>query len=330
MSVITSIVRMVLKVKFTTNYKFNFTYDDFDPKRSEPYILILNHTQLNDPLFISMNLKYYLYPVASNLLYTNKYMKFGLTRVIKSIPKRKGQSDSKTIRMILEAFNKDHRGILVAPEGNSSFYGEQTPTDYISTAKLVKKLNKDLIIGKIDGGYFAHPRWGKLRKGANIEITYRPLIKAGAFAQYTLEEIAKIMEDAISFNDYQWIEKRDYIYKNKDLAEGIENIIYACPKCGRIQTIESKHNDVYCTHCGKIASFDEKQHLTGQYSTLIDWNIYQKKLLKKHLNDSFQTTGKLYILDLINSNRNFKGDYEIKLFKNELIITNEAHQFIFD
>ena len=67
--------------------------------------MISNHASLNDPLYVAMNIKYP-YPVASNILYTNKFIKFGLNKSLKSIPKRKGQSDVQTIRHILNTFNK--------------------------------------------------------------------------------------------------------------------------------------------------------------------------------------------------------------------------------
>lgn len=330
MNVITEIARFGLKIMFHRRFKFKFTYEDFDPKRKEPYILIFTHTQLNDPLFVGMYLKYYPYPVASNTLYTNKIMRLALTKLVKSIPKRKGQADSRTIRMIIDAFNKDRRGIMIAPEGNSSFYGEQTPTDYLTTAKLVKKLDKDLVVAQINGGFFADPRWGKYRKRAIIEVNYKPLIKQGEFKDLPLEKVIDILDQAIKFNDYEWIKNRDYTYKSKTMAEGIEHIIYACPVCGKLQTISTSGNDIFCSHCGKISEVDEKQFLSGQYKTLIDWNTYQKQVIKKHINDKFETTGQLYELDLIHEDRLFKGDYEISLNKNEFKLKNEAHEFKFD
>ena len=331
MGILTEIARYGLRIKFGMKNKYKFTYTDFDRKRKEPYFLIFNHAQLNDSLFIGMYLRYYPYPVASNVLYTNKLAKFGLTKLVKSIPKRKGQSDARTIRMILNTFNKENRGIMIAPEGNSSFYGNETPTDYLPTAKLIKKLDRDLVIAKIDGGYFGHPRWGNNRKRSVIEVEYKPLIKKGEYNQYTDEEVAKIMEDAIKFDDYKWIENRDYIYKDKDLAEGIDNIIYACPKCGMIHTITAKGNDILCNHCGKIAHLNERQFIEGlKFNKLYDWQAYQVKQLVKYLDDSYQSSGKLYELDLINETRDFKGDYECELKDMIFTLRNEAHTYTFD
>ncbi|QWB95225.1 1-acyl-sn-glycerol-3-phosphate acyltransferase [Mycoplasmatota bacterium] len=330
MNILTEIARFGLKISLHRKYKLKFEYIDFDRKRKEPYILIFNHAQQNDPLFVGLNLKYYPYPIASNIIYTNWINNFGLTKLVKSIPKRKGQADSRTIRMILDTFNKDHRSIMVAPEGNSSFFGEQTPTEFESTAKLAKKLKKDLVIAKIEGGFFANPRWGKLRKRAVIEITFKRLIKSDEYGSYTVEEIAKIMKDAIAFNDYEWINQRDYVYKHKYLAEGIENYLYACPKCEKLQTIYSKNNDIYCKSCGHIAHINQKQYIEGDFDTMIKWNQFQKKVLKTHIDDHFETTGQLYQLDLIKHRRYLRGDYDVRVENDRLTLINEANSFTFD
>ncbi len=330
MKIVTEIARFGLKIMFNLRHKFKYTYTNFDPKRDDPYFLIFNHAQLDDALYLGMALKKYPYPVASNLLYTNPMMGFGLKHVVKSIPKRKGQSDMMTIRMILDAFNKDRNGIMIAPEGNSSFFGKETKTDYIPTAKLVRKLKKDLVIAKINGGYFAKPRWGELRKRSVMEIEFKRLIKGEDFVNYSVEEVAKIMEDAIKFNDYEWILDKDYVYKDKNLAEGMERYLYACPECGKLQTISTKGNDIYCDVCGHIGHVNEKQYIEGKYQTMIDWDVYQKQVLDKHLDEVFKSTGQIYELDLYHDKRHFKGDYSAIISKNGLDFHNEIASYHFE
>jgi len=85
--------RLALKIIFYPKYRFKFTYENFDRKRKDPYFLIGNHPSLHDPLFVEIQLINYPYPVAGNLLYTNPMYNFLLTRITKTIAKRKGQSD---------------------------------------------------------------------------------------------------------------------------------------------------------------------------------------------------------------------------------------------
>lgn len=291
-------VRLIIKTFFGRRYNTIISTENFDIKRKKPYFLVSNHQLLDDPLLIGMNLSYYPYPIASNVLYTSPMLKFALTVLLKSIPKRKGQTDTNTIRQIIRAFNHDKRGIQICPEGNTSFYGEQTPTDYTATAKLIKKLKHDLVVGQFRGGYLAYPRWAdQIRKKSPIYLHYKLLVKGEDLETHTVSDLAKLLEKEIAFNDHEWNEKAHITYKHKHKAEGIENVLYGCPKCHEIQTISSKGNDIYCKYCGKIASLDEHQSLVSKHvKNTIEWGRLQKEWLKNHIDDTFASQGKFYEL----------------------------------
>ena len=82
MSIKVEIARLFIKILFGLQYNIIFTYTDFDKKRDDPFFLISNHASLHDPLYVAMNIKKYPYAVTSNILYTNKLMKFGLNKII--------------------------------------------------------------------------------------------------------------------------------------------------------------------------------------------------------------------------------------------------------
>lgn len=329
MSIKIEVARFVLKLIFHAKYKFKFTYTNFDKKRKEPFFLISNHASQNDPLYVAMNIKHYPYPVASNILYTNPIMKFGLSKIIKSIPKRKGQSDIQTIRLILNAFNKDKRGIMIFPEGNSSFFGEQTPTDFISTAKIVKKINHDLIMAKIDGGFFASPRWGVKRKRPEFHIHYYQLYSKEEIEQLSLLELASSIEQAIKYNDYEWNKDKKIKYISKHKAKGLDHYIYACPTCHEIQTLYTKHNDVYCRTCGKIAHINDYHLLEGvkAFDNLIEWDKMQKLDLKKQpFEKSYESYGELFLIDFIKNKRIKLGHVKAVINDKQLILSNKSIQ----
>ena len=326
------IARLGLKLIFHSKYRFVITYEDFDRKRKEPFFLISNHASLQDPLYVGMNIKYYPYPVASNILYTHPVMKFALNHIVKSIPKRKGQSDIQTIRLILNAFQKDKRGIMIFPEGNSSFFGEQTPTDYMATAKIVKKISHDLVMAKIDGGFFSSPRWGVKRKRPQFHIHYYTLHKKEELDQMSLDAIATSIEGAIRYNDYEWNRDKHIKYKSSKKAVGLEQYIYACPKCKQLQTIQTHKNDVLCTSCGKLAHFNDYHYLEGlPFDNLIKWDQIQKDLLRKQpLQRTFESSGFFYLIDLVKGKRVSLGKVNISLNHKQMVLTSTSIQKPFD
>lgn len=322
--------RIGLKLVFHSKFKFNFTYDNFDKKRKEPYFLVCNHASLHDPLYVGMNLKYYPYPVASNLLYTKFWMRFALTKVVTSIPKRKGQSDIQTIRSILKAFKDDKRGIMIFPEGNSSYFGEETPTDFTATAKIIKKVNEDLVLAKINGGFFAAPRWGKTRKKGAFNIHYSTLIKKADLSNLSIEEISKILEENIKFNDYEWNKIHNIKYKSNEKAVGLDNYLYVCPKCGSYQTIKTTKNDISCTSCGKLATINEYHFLEGlDFDNLIAWDKLQKARIPNILTNDVLSFGDFFIVDFKNNKQIKLGKAKTIINKEKLIIKTENNKYVF-
>ncbi len=332
MSIKVEVSRLFIKILFGLQYNIKFTYTDFDKKRKDPFFLISNHASLHDPLYVAMNIKKYPYPVTSNILYTNKLMKFGLNKIIKSIPKRKGQSDIQTIRYMLQAFNKDKNSIMIFPEGNSSFFGEQTPTDYMSTAKIVKKISHDLVVAKIDGGYFANPRWGKKRRRPKFYVHFYTLFTKAEIDDMKLEDLSLKIEEALKYNDYEWNKEAKIKYRSLNKAIGMEQYVYVCPKCKNIQTLYTKGNDIYCNQCGHLAHYNHHHMLEGlNFDNMIDWDIMQKKVLKSQPSEKvYQSNGKFYSIDLNKGSRKYIGKVNAYLNNEQLVFTNKYIQKTFE
>ncbi len=300
--------RFIVKRMFHRRYRFRFDYDRFDPKGKTSFFLVANHPSALDPLYVAMNIVRYPYPIANIFLYTDPKLKFLLTNVVKSIPKRKGQTDTRTIRAILEAYQKDHRSIMVFPEGNASYFGKSTPTDYASTAKIAKKVGVDVIAAKIDGGFLAAPRWGKYIKGSRVDVHYSILLTSERLKTMSIQEIASVIEEALTFDDFDWREAHDVMYPTKHRAQGLEHVIYWCPKCQGIQTIHTKGNDIHCRTCGHIASFDERSLLTGlPFARLTEWGDRQMDMIPGIIKEGFETKGVLKEIDFKRMRRRHIG-----------------------
>jgi 1-acyl-sn-glycerol-3-phosphate acyltransferase len=320
MGLLTEVGRIGLKIMFHYRFDLKYTYDDFNPKTSSPYLLIGNHATQHDPLIVGMVIKRYPYPVANSFLYTNPIFKWLLTKVVTSISKRKGQSDMQTIRLILDAIHKQNRPVMLFPEGNASYFGEQTKTDFLPTAKLIKKLNVDVIVAKISGGYLAHPRWGFYRKNGYFHTHFYSLYKADDLKELPVESIQKTLEEAMIFNDFNWNLTHQHPYRLKGRANGIEHYLYYCPKCHETQSIYGKNEHIHCKNCGVIATFDQTSKLTGPYPSLVEWGNAQKKIISTRIKQPIITQGKLYEVHNLKQKKHKLGIHEVKLENQTLTI----------
>jgi len=311
---------------FNKQYHIVTTTTNFNFDREEPFFLIGNHASQHDPILVGMHLKTYAYPVAASLIYTNRLINFALTKMIKSIPKRKGQNDIQTIRSILKAFNEDHRSIMIFPEGNASYFGEQTDMDFLTTAKLVKKLKKDVVLAKIDGGYLSSPRWGKKRDKPHFHIHYELLLTKDDMESLAVDEIEQKISIALKFNDYDWNRVHQYEYKGKNLSEGVDRYLYVCPKCSGIQTLSTKQNDILCNNCSKIATFNANGLIDGlPFDNLVPWAKLQKSMIPKILENDVYTSGFVNLIDFKKSRRIKQGQKQIIINKEYLIMHDKKN-----
>lgn len=292
------ILHGVVRLYFSSRFRFRRKYTDFDRFRKDPYILLGNHTSMIDGLVIVMPIDKYPYPVISAFMYTSPFMEFVLTKVIHSVPKRKGQSDVSTVRSIVDVIRKG-RGVMIYPDGNSSYFGKESPLTY-STVKFVKKMKLDVVIGKINGGYLSMPRWADYPiRGGLYDIHVYRLIKAEDLQTMTADEIYELLVNALSFNDFDWnrIEMRKY--HNKHRAQGVERYLYVCPKCGGHQTISAKGDEIFCKNCGKIAKFNDYSFLEGlPFDNLVEWDEMQKKHIPAMAEEGIKSIATVYLVDL--------------------------------
>jgi hypothetical protein len=321
MKILTEIGRLVIKVMFHHRFQIDYTFDQFDPKTTSPYLLIGHHATQHDPLIIGMPIQRYPYPVANSFVYTNPIRKWLLTRVVTSISKRKGQSDIMTIKKIIEAIKVKKRPVMLFPEGNSSFFGEQSNTDYLSTAKLIKKLDVDVIFVKLSGAYLAHPRWGMYRKKGYFGVHYYQLFQQEALSSLSIETIASSLEKAMQFNDFKWNETALKKYSLKKRANGIEQYLYYCPMCHAHQTLKGSDAKVTCQSCQEVVTtFNETSQLTGKMTSLIKWNQIQQKALPIILKQPIITDGRLYRVNMTNLKATSLGTHHVSLFEHLLTL----------
>ncbi len=277
-----SLLKPFVHIWMKWDMKVTYHYEDgFNRKRTDPYIMLANHTFLFDVVHVPLPLKKAPFVVASHNLFVKQPTKFLLTRIAHAIPKTKNASDLRTAKGLISAVKRGYP-VLIFPEGNTTFTGE---TNYIesSTMKLIKKLNVDVVIAKVAGGYLSRPRFasGK-RKNRQVSITYRIVLRKNEIKNMTLKDIEKVIVNALYHNDYQYQRKVMIPHPGKKLAEGLENILYTCPECKAINTINTQGNKIWCSHCQTNGHIDKYGFIQGfSLDNTVDWDHFQRAFDQK-------------------------------------------------
>lgn len=299
-----------------------------DLKTKKPYIMLANHTYLFDVVQVPMRFKIPSFIVASQTLFTHQPTKFLLTHIAHVIPKSKGASDLRTARELIRAVRKGYP-ILIFPEGNTTFYGS---TKYIeeSTMKLIKKLKVDVITCNVKGGYLSKPRWatGK-RKNRRAVLNYELTITKEKLKNLTVKEISDKIHNALDNNDYEYQRKHMIKHPGKQLAEGLENVIYICTKCEAINSIEANGNKFKCTNCDTEGHVDEYGFLHGfKYDNLLDWDEFQKPYKGKVEEAVIESSGFLNYLRFEDDARIPVGQVEIKYQQGKFYFTGALDEVV--
>ncbi|MCF7924740.1 MAG: hypothetical protein K9L64_06540 [Candidatus Izimaplasma sp.] len=326
------LIRQLVKLFYRIKFKLKVNFNDFNHKRKDAYFLIGNHAFLHDGLIHAMFLKKYPFPIINSFMFTNQKMKYILTKVITSIPKRKGQIDITTLREMMRII-KNNRGIMVFPEGNSSFFGKESEIPF-STVKLFKKFKIDVVVCKTNGAYLTSARWGKkATKRGLIEMNYYTLFKGDELENYTNDQVYKKMKDALAFNDFAWNRKEKHLYNPKHRALGLETYIYVCPKCLSYQSLSTKGNQIFCDNCGEIGHFNEYSLLSGlPFDNLIAWDKLQKERLPEIVKNIISSSGSMHKVDMREYTTKSIGfvDIELSSSRDNLIVINNNQEIKFE
>lgn len=297
-------------------------------RRKEPAVILSNHTFMFDVIHVPLNFRRVPFIVANQTLFKKKATKFLVTQVAHVISKSKGQSDTATVRDLLGAVKRGYP-ILIFPEGDTTFYGE---TNYIeeSTMKLIKKLEIDVITCNVRGGYLSKPRWatGK-RKNRYAEFHYNLTIPKEKIKELSVDEINEIIKKALYHNAYDF--QRDHMipHKGKKLAEGLEDVLYVCPMCESLHTLETKGNTIKCTSCGNEGLMDKYGFIQNfKYDNLIDWNAFQRKFKDQLMNSTVSTNAILSFVNEETQEMDDIGEVKLEYSNHQFVVSGNLSEVI--
>ncbi len=241
----------------------------------ETYLVLSNHTTDFDFLMLAASFPNQMYFVGSEHIARWKKLYAIVVYFFGFITRSKGTTASSTVLEMLRLLRSGHNVCLFA-EGSRSWDGVTGPI-LPATGKILKKARCGLVTYRIEGGYFASPRWS--------HRTRRGLVYGAPVNVYTAEQLAAMTADEINtvinrdlFEDaYARQLEAPSPYRAKNLAVGMENLLFVCPQCGKLDTIRSQGNTVSCTACGMDFRYNQYGMLDGiPYRTVKELSDWQK------------------------------------------------------
>ncbi|WP_158591778.1 lysophospholipid acyltransferase family protein [Oceanobacillus halophilus] len=305
-----NIIKFSIRKFINTRTKIIIEQDDTVDLKG-PYLILSNHVNNWDPLFINLIVKEPICFIAGDSLFRIPILK-SILYYFGAIPKMKSTNDTRTIRSMIKA-KKHNRIIGIFPEGNRNWDGVTEPI-HLATAKLAKLLDIPVVIGTIKGGHLNQPRWGLGHRKGPIYISLTKKFDKGEFRQDKPEEILKKLTDAFVYSEMDWQSEKNIPYKGKNLANYLERLLFVCPNCKTPENLHSHHDMFQCEHCNYTVRYTEygnfeKVNFPLIYSTTHEWNQWQLKFMKKSLVDKqMSEVWKAVMDDHVNLKASKKGE----------------------
>ncbi len=274
----------VAKLKFGYKYKKATNLP-------ENYIVLSNHVTDYDPILVGLSFKKQMYYVASEHITRWGWLYKVLNFVFEPIIRYKATVAASTVMDILRKVRKGNN-VCIFAEGVRTWDGVTGPV-VPATAQLIKSCRCGLVTYRIEGGYFASPNWassGNTRRGHLYGAPVGVYTKED-LAKMSVEEIDEIIKRDLYEDAYARQKKEMHAYRGKKLAEGMESLVFLCPKCRAHGTLESKKNRVTCSACGNSFTYDKFGMLDGiDQKTVYELNQWQRAELEKDVENAVQYT----------------------------------------
>lgn len=328
---ITNLIRSFLKFYCRIRYKCHV---DKAVKYDDNFIAVCNHVTSFDQFMFPMLFKNIIYQMATADLFDRPFFGKLIKFLVNPIPKEKNKkSDLKAIKTCINVI-KENGSVGIFVEGNRTFSGDLCYVDD-SIAKLVKLLKKPLIICNIEGGYGIDPRWGRKLRNGKMHVSIKKRYEYDEIKDMTNEELFNLIKKGITVNNFH---NPDIEFTTKTGAEYLERVVYICPKCGKIHTLYSKGNNLYCSNCDLIVKYNFDLTLTSNWNSfnfkhVNDWYNYQLDYVRK---SSFENEELIYEdVAILGLSRKFKsrkklGKGKFRLYGNRFEFITKTRKFIFD
>jgi len=257
-------------------------------KMKGPLVCIGNHPSYLDPFVMTAALYgRKINFVAGAFLFRDRFIG-PLFAAGGCIPKVQFRSDSRAVKAMLTVLkNKGTLGIF--PEGTRFVDGTSISIDD-ALARMIKKTNSGVAFLESNGAYSTWPRWStnSFRRG-RIEGRIKMALTVEEVEALSLEELYKIMQEQLTYNEYEWLRKNPRVFRSKAITAGAQNIAYACPRCEKDNVMVSDKDFLRCKSCGNLVHmdscgfFDPAGEQDKAFEDLHLWASWERERMKMRL-----------------------------------------------
>lgn len=245
--------------------------------KTGPYLFLLNHTEILDPIMVTAVMPRHIRWVAGAYLFKTKFLHKVIGEWCTAIPKQQGRSDLSMVKNIQKAL-KEGDSVGLFPEGTRTWDGEMMPINYVPLAKMVRFFKVPVLFVHLEGGFAHHPRWADYKRKGKVTVNVKYHLSAEQIAAMDLQTLQDTIKNYIRFSNDEWKQTVDYSYVSDQRAEGLQRLLYMCPKCRAVDSLKTAGNRITCAKCNTASVLDNSDNLTSvdvPFIRLSEWHSWE-------------------------------------------------------
>ena len=209
-------------------------------------------------------------------------------RLIGCIPTKKFISDAGLIKDMLYCIKELKSTVVMYPEASYSFDWTATPIPE-TIGRFVKMLGVPVVMICTYGAFTRQPLYNCLRKRkVDVSADMKYLLSAEQVKNMAADEIQEMIEKEFSFDNFKWQQENKICINEPERAEGLNRVLYKCPKCKTEGKMVSKGTKLICQECGKEYELTENGYLRAtkgdtEFDHIPDWYRWQRECVKEEI-----------------------------------------------
>ena len=249
-------------------------------KKGENFIVLSNHQSGLDGLFLALSFSGHLYGVLTDSFLSKGFVAKMFKYQLGIIGKKKGAVDIAANMEMIRCI-KEGGSLLIFPEGNRTYAEFQFPyTD--GFAKFIRYFNKPIVLFNFHGGTGTDPRFARKSRRGPFYGDVKMILQPEEYKDWSDEKLFNVIKENLKVYDSD----SGALYKSKCRAEYLERMLFVCPKCGKLETLYSDGNYLFCKECGLKVEYTEDLHLKSfdpsfKFKRLVDWYNFQIKFVNE-------------------------------------------------
>ncbi len=229
-------------------FHYNIAVDaEADPFPEPPFVCVSNHGTFFDPWIIGVRS-----PHALSIMMNDDGFRSGAAtrwylNAIGAFPKKKGAHDFVAMKRLLGLL-RNGAASLIFPEGQTTWDGRTQPV-YAGIERIIKRTGSHLVITRLEGNFLSRPWWAHAGRKGQVRL-YRRVLPASAIKDMSERQVLSAIIEGIRTNEIANPRNRQFTFRGRNLALGLERLLWLCPQCREEDTLITEGDRLRCDACG--------------------------------------------------------------------------------